>query len=336
MKKIAKTWRRSAAAFMALIAIFACQEARADKWSPPREVEYIVPAGPGAALDTAARKLMSELTSAKLLDKPVVITNRPGASGEIAIQQLEGHKGDGQWLTTFTTGMLSMRAMHAGSGSYYTNLTPIAVLFQEAVVVAVRADSPLHSAADLVAKLKKDPTSLSIGIATTLGNHIHLGLALPLKTAGVDISRLVVAPFKSSMESMTALLGGHLDVVAATTPNVIALARAGEIRILAVATDKRLSGALSNVPTWKEQGVDASFTSVQGVMGPPGMTPEQVRFWEQALSRVANSAQWKSFLASQNWRPSFMTQAQMQSYLAKQYPITEALIKELKLPMQAR
>src|SRR3546814_10817910 len=77
--------------------------------------------------------------------------------------------------------------------------------------------------------------------------------------------RSVIVPYKSSGESITALLGGHVDVVSASSPNVLAQYKAGTIRLLAVTTAERLPGQLSAVPTWKEQGIDAVSTSVQGV-----------------------------------------------------------------------
>jgi len=224
--------------------------------------------------------------------------------------------------------MLNTRAI-GGVPVSYVNLTPIAVLFEEAIVVAVRADSPIKSADDLVARLRSDPSSLSIGIADAVGNHIHAAIAKPLKAAEVDIEKLTIVPFKSSAESMAALLGGHLDVISASTPNVIGQHQAGNIRLLAVSTENRLKGPLASVPTWKEQGVDASYTSVQGLMGPPGMKPEQVQYWENALRKVSESPQWEAFLAKQNWRPKFIEHASMQAYLDENYASTRDLLQEL-------
>lgn len=304
--------------------------AHAQEWQPSQKVEFVVPSGPGAALDAAARELLSQLERQKIVTQPMVVSNRSGGSGSIALQALAQHPRDPHWLATFTTGMLNARAIGSVSTTY-EEMTPLAVILEEAVVVAVRADSPIKGAADLVAKLKASPDSLSIGVATAIGNHIHAGVAKPLKVAGVDIAKLRVVPYKSSAESMTQLLGGHLDVVAATTPNVIAQMKAGRIRVIAVATAERLEGALASVPTWTEQGIPAVFSSVQGVLGPKGMTPEQIRFWENALRKVTATREWKEFLARQNWRPTFMGSAEMTRYLETEYAATKSLISDLKL-----
>lgn len=302
----------------------------AQAWQPSKNIEFVVPSGPGAALDAAARELTSALERRKLVNQSIVVSNRSGGAGAIALQTLTQHAGDAHYLSTFTTGMINARVL-GGVSTTYVGLTPLAVLLEESIVVAVRADSPLRNAGDLVTRLKAAPNSLSIGIATALGNHIHAGIAKPLKVAGVDVGKLSVIPFKSSAESMTALLGGHLDVVAASTPNVIAQMQAGRIRVLAVASAERLSGALAQVPTWTEQGVPAVYTSVQGVLGPKGMTPEQIRFWEGALRAVTETPEWKAFLASQNWRPLYMGSAEMARYLDSEYESTRGLIDDLKI-----
>ena len=301
-----------------------------ESWKPNRTVEFIVPSGAGAALDTAARELVNLLKTQQQVAEPIVVSNRSGAAGSIALQVLQQHPGDAHWLATFTTGMINARII-GGVSPTYAEMTPIAMLLEEAIVVAVQADSPLRDARDLVAELRTDPTKLSIGIATAVGNHIHAGVAKPLKVAGIDISKLTIVPFRSSAESMTSLLGGHIDVVAASTPNVIAQLQAGRIRVLAIATAERLPGALASVPTWTEQGIPAVFSSGQGVLGPKDMTAAQRKFWEDALRTATEKPEWETFLASQNWRPMFIGSDEMTRYLQAEYSSTKILIDDLKL-----
>ncbi|MEO8280005.1 MAG: tripartite tricarboxylate transporter substrate binding protein [Ideonella sp.] len=325
-----KITRVLASVFIAASAALSLNAAGADAWQPTRAVEFVVPSGPGAALDAAARKMAELLVRDKLIAEPMVIANRSGAAGSIALQVLQQHPGDANWLATFTSGMINARVI-GGLATTYDEFTPIAVLLEESIVVAVRADSPLRNARDLVDKLKAQPNSVSIGIATAVGNHIHVGIAKPLKVAGVDISKLAIIPFKSSAESMSAMLGGHIDAVSASTPNVIAMLQAGKIRVLAVASAERLKGALASVPTWTEQGVPAVYSSVQGVLGPKGLTPEQVKFWETRFRAVSEMPEWQKFLASQNWRPMFMGSEEMGRLLQTEFTATKAMIDELKL-----
>jgi len=304
--------------------------AQAQSWQPRHSVEFVVPAGPGAALDTAARELQRLLEQQKVLDQTLVISNKPGGSGAVGLQTLRAHPGDAHWLGTFSTGMISARVLHPDALSY-AEMTPIALLLEESMLVAVRADSPFKNVHDLVAQLKQKPDSLSIAVATSVGNHIHLAIAKPLKQAGVDITKLVIVPYKSSGESITALLGGHVDVVSASSPNVLSQYKAGTIRLLAATTAERLPGQLAAVPTWKEQGIDAVSTSVQGVLGPKDMTPAQLAYWESALAKVAASKEWNDFLQTQLWRPRFARHAEMRKVLDAEYASTRDLLLDLKL-----
>jgi len=320
-----------AGAHCALLLLAACPSAAAaEEWKPTRSVEYVVPSGPGAALDTAARQLAGLLERMKLVGDPIVVANRSGGAGTIALQTLLQHKSDAHWIATYTTGMINARAIGEVSATY-VDATPIAVILEESIVVAVRSDSSLKSASDLVERLKGEPDGLSIGIATAVGNHIHVGIAKPLQTAGVDVSRLRMVPFRSSADSMTALLGGHLDVVAASTPNVISQMQAGKIRVLAVASAERLPGALASVPTWTEQGIPAVYTSVQGVLGPKDLSPAQVKFWADALRRATETEEWQNFVTRQNWRPMFLGPEEMKRYIENEYVATKGLMDELKL-----
>jgi len=322
---------RLAGAAAALLGLLAGQnDVTAQTWKPTRTVEYVVPSGPGAALDTAARHLAGLLERMRLVDQSIVVANRSGGAGAIAIQTLMQHKGDAHWISTFTTGMINARAIGEVT-STYVDATPIAVILEESIVVAVRSDSPLESAKDLIDRLRKEADGLSIGIATAVGNHIHVGIAKPLQMAGVDVGRLRMVPFRSSADSMTALLGGHLDVVAASTPNVIAQMQAGRIRVLAVASAERLAGALASVPTWSELGVPVVYSSVQGLLGPRDLTPAQVRFWEDAIRQATATDDWQEFVARQNWRPMFLGSEEMKQYVDKEYVATRKLLDDLKL-----
>lgn len=292
-----------------------------------------MPSGPGAALDAAAREVSQLLERERLVHEPVIVSNRSGGAGMVAMQTLMQVPGDGHRITTLTSGMLNARAIGELTLTY-VDMTPIAVLLEEAIVVAVRTDSPVRDAADLATRLRKQADGLSIGIATAVGNHIHVGVALPLQVAGVDVANLRMVPFRSSADSMTALLGGHIDVVAASSPNVLSQLEAGRIRVLAVATGERLAGRLGNIPTWTEQGIAAVYSSFQGVMGTKGIAPEVVAFWAESLGRVAGTPQWQAFVARQSWRPKLLTGAVMDAYIQREYEATRRILIDLKLAKQ--
>ena len=298
-------------------------------WKPSKPTEFIVPSGAGAALDQAARKL-TELLARDDPSQPFVVSNKSGAHSIAALEILHRHPGNAHTLMTLSSSYGNSLAQNA-LPPHLQKGTPLVTLFREFTTVVVRADSPLRNAQDLIAQLRKDPEKYSIGIATTLGNHIHLGVASPLQQGGVNIQKLRIVPYKSSAESMVALAGGHLDVVSATTPNLLPYLQSGRVRVLAIAADKRLDGAFAQSPTWKEQGINYVSDSFQGVMTAPGTSPAQQAYWVNALRKVSESREWKEFVTLNQWDPFFLGPQDTSRALHAQVERSHTLLTELGL-----
>lgn len=324
---------RNALAALALAAL-AWLPAHADTWKPTRPVEFVVGAGPGGALDQVARTLKNITEQQKSVPHGMVVSNRPAGAGAVALGTLKQHPGDAHYLTSFALQFLTNYVIGDWKESPTTEHTMLAVLFNEYVALAVRADSPIKNANDLVAKLKADPRSASIAVATAVGNHIHIGAAKPLLAAGVDVSKLTVAPFKSSAESITALLGGHVDIVAASTANLVTQLEAGKIRLLAISAPKRLGGAFAQVPTWRDQGIDADFASVQGILAPKGLTPAQHEYWAETLKRATDTPEWAAFVQRNQWTPRLITGPDAQRFAEEQLVEMRAILRQLGLAKQ--
>jgi putative tricarboxylic transport membrane protein len=211
------------------------------------------------------------------------------------------------------------------------DFVPVAMMVEETSLVAVRADSPLEDGRDLVAALKADPTKLRIAVAPAMGQNTHLAIAKPLSTAGVAIDKLTIAPFRSSAESVTALLGGHVDVVSATAPVILPQVQAGKLRILASAAPEPGTGPLAGVKTWREQGVPADYVSYNGVTLPPGVNAEQIRFWEDALRKVAQDKTWIALVEKSGNKPIFRGYVDSHRYLQSEWAASTELVKQLNL-----
>ncbi len=325
--------RRGALRTAAGAALAACgagsARASGGGWSPADRVDYIVPSGAGAALDMAARRL-GQILEAQKLAKSIVVSNKAGGAGQLALHVLQQSAGNGNVLSSLSSSFLTGHATGTLSARI-ADFTPVAILVDEFVTVAVRADSPIRDARDLAARLRQNPQAHSIGVASSLGNHIHIGIARPLKLGGVDVGRLTVAPFKSSAESMNALLGGHIDVVSSSTPNVIAHLNAGRIRVLAVDAADRLGGALAAVPTWREQGFDVVGVSSQGILAPKGIPPAALDYWVRALRTATRTPEWKEFVATNQLREHFVAGADAAGYLDRQYGAMTVALRDLGL-----
>ena len=206
------------------------------------------------------------------------VVNKPGGGGSVAYAYLNLHPGDGHYLQLASKSLLTNNI--AGHGPSYTEFTPVAFLFGEYISVTVRPDSPLRNGRDLIERMKQDPASLSFGIATSLGNPNHQGVAAALKAAGVDIRKLRTVIFSSGGAASTAMLGGHVDVVPITAAFAASMARQGQVRVLAVTSPVRLPDVLADVPTWREQ-VTTPSCRTGAALRPAGMTEPQIAYWSR-------------------------------------------------------
>lgn len=300
-------------------------------WKPTQNLSYVIGVAAGGSVDLYARGIKQGLESLNLLGgHPIVPDNKPGAGGLLSLQLLQRSRGNAHMLGTFHTGSIAGQVagvLKADMREY----VPVAMMVEETSLVAAATDSPLKTAADLVNQLRKDPTSVRIAVAPLKGLNTHLAIAKPLKIAGVDVSKLTVVPFRSSADSMGALLGGHVDVVSATGPTVVPMAQAGRVRMLASAAPVRGSGPLANVPTWRESGVAADYVSYNGVLLPPGVDAEQIRFWEGALQKVSQSAEWKALVEKSGNKPMFKGYVDSHRYLQAELKDTQDLFAALGL-----
>lgn len=321
------TWFTRAAALLLALGAAAAHA----QWKPAERITYVIGVAPGGTVDLYARGIKDALDALRLVNgQTIVAENKVGAGGALAMQQLKGMAGNAHWLGTFHTGAIA-GAVTGLIKADPREFQPVAMMVEETALVAVRADSPLQSGTDLVAALKADPTKLRIAVAPALGQNTHLAIAKPLQVAGVAIDKLTIAPFRSSGESVTALIGGHVDVVSATAPVILPQVAAGRLRVLASAAAEPGSGPLAGVKTWRQQGVAADYVSYNGVMLPPGVNAEQIRFWEEALRQVAQDRRWLDLVEKSGNKPIFRGYVESHRYLMGEWTATTALVQQLNL-----
>lgn len=274
-------------------------------WKPDRVVEIIVGTAPGAAPDKTARLIQRLWQTRGLYEGPVTVVNKPGGGNLIAWNYLNQHAGNGHYQMIGNFNVLISRAI--GLSPYaHNDYTWVAMLFDEFFAVSVRADSAISSGRDLAARLLKDPASVVIGVSTSIGGANHLSAALALQRAGVDPRRVKFVAFKGSAESVTALLGGHIDAVATAVSAAVPHVRSGQLRTIAVSSPQRLGGALAAVPTWAEQGIKGTMTNFRAVIAPKGTDAGAVKFWETRYAELAAQDEWKKDLEANLWAWNFL------------------------------
>ena len=191
---------------------------------------------------------------------------------------------------------------------------------------------PTQSAPTIASeRLKKDPKSVSIGFATALGSHNHIAAGLVMKAIGGNVRAMTVVAFKGSAEAVTAVLGGHLDLVTTATGNAAPHVAAGKMRIIGIAAEQRMPGVLADVPTWKEQGVPVVFGGWRSIMEPKGMPAAQMAYWENAFQKVVETPEWEVDLERNFWSADFARGSRFAEDLAREYESMRAVLAELGL-----
>lgn len=296
-------------------------------WKPEKPVEIIIPSGTGGSIDRFGRVIQQIMQTHKLVDVPIVVVNKNGAAGAIAWNYLDQKKGDPHFLIVNTPNRITSSLMQANDRK--DNSTPIAILSTEYHSLIVRADSPFKKAEEVIAKLRTDPGALRIGVAPGLGVGSHVALSIALKEANVDQKRAKMVVFNSSGQSVTAILGGHIDIASVGTSNALPMLQAGKVRILAMAAPTRVPAIAA--PTWKELGVDAVYPSWRGIAAAPELTREQVQFWDGLFAKLIETPEWKEDLKRTYHEALYFDSAGTKGFLDNQFRTLHGALTEAGL-----
>jgi putative tricarboxylic transport membrane protein len=300
----------------------------AQGWNPESNVDLIVPATAGGSLDATGRMIQKIWSDLKVVPTSSTVSNRAGGGHAVAYNYLNQQAGNPH-VMSITSSTLLTNHINGRLKVTYTDFTPLAVLLTEHIALTVGPESPIKTGKQLVETLKKDPAALSIGLGSAAGGTHHIAVALPLLSGGVDIKKLKLVSFNSSGEAVTALLGGHVDVIAAGTINVAPHVQGGKMRAIATTAPQRLRGVFANVATWPEQGYKGVFENWRGVIGAKGITPQQTAYWEGAFKRVVESDEFKQQAEKNQWEQTYKGSADMRKFLADQY----ADLKDVMTPL---
>lgn len=302
----------------------------AKDWKPQRPIEIVAPAGPGGGWDLLARTMQKALTEEKLVDRPIIVSNKPGGGGATGWNYLKGKEGQGEYLAV-TSPLLIQNNVLGKSELTYKNFTPLAALMTEWEVVAVKADAPWKTGKDFFEALKKDPDSMHIGVGPALGNDDHIQFLTLTKAYGGDPKKVkfVVYPATAS-EQIPALLGGHIQAITISMGETMEQVKAGKLRLLGISSPERVAD-LPDVPTWTEQGVDFVFPHWRGVIAAPGLSAEQKAFWDATIAKMVASPTWKNSLETLQWEAFYQNADQHAAFLAKQTDLMSETLKDVGL-----
>lgn len=300
-------------------------------WKPERAVEIVVVSAPGGGNDKLGR-LMQRIWQENKWIENVVVANKVGGGGTIAYNYTNQRPGDAHTVAIARGGLLSNHILGL-SPINYTDLTPLALMSMQAMSLAVRADSPIKTVKDLVSRWKADPQSVSISLGSTRGAPTQFVLAQIAELSGVDPRKLKTLTFGGGADSVTNLLGGHIDMASIAPGNVFSHHKAGTLRIVAIATQRR-SAMAPDVPTLIEQGYDVVQGNWMAMVGPRGLAPAQITYWEDLLERTASLPDWRRYLEADALEGEFMKSQATRDFMKKDYEVTRGLLTRLGMIKQ--
>ena len=303
------------------------------QWQPAKNIELIAPAAAGSALDSVARLMQRVAQDKQLVKGNVTVVNRAGGGNAVGFSYLSSHPGDGHYVLVTPFTILTNR-MTGSNPLSYQDFSPIAMLADEHIAFVVNANSPLKTGRDLLARLKTDPASVSMALASALGNANHIAVSLAGKAVGADSKRFKIAVFNSSGESITAVLGGHIDLAITTVGLVGPQVQAGRLRVLAIASGERLSGPLAQAPTWREQGVDVVFSSWRALIGARGISAGEIAYWEALVAKISAQDEWVQELNKNSLVPAYLGSEDTRKFFQTQSEQLRAILQELGMVKQ--
>lgn len=315
--------------FRSSIVLAACAAAlvAAPAWAqfkPTKPVEFIVHTGPGGGADVLARFIAQTIEKENLAPVRFQVNNKSGGGGLTAMAYVAEKKGDTHAIAVFTGNWLTNPLVRKEAKFTVKDLTPVARLVLEPALIAVKADSPFKTLKDFLDEAKKNPKTLkqSGGSQTSRDNVVR---QLLMKETGADWAYI---SFPGGGERIAALLGGHVNMMVVEPQEAGEHIKAGNMRVIAAVTDKRLAG-FPSVPTIKEAGYDIPVVpQVRGILMPPGVAPDVVAYYEDLFLRLSKTPTWRKYLEEQQFEDGYMKSADLAKFFGTFSDQMRGILKE--------
>ncbi len=327
MKKIAVTM---ALAIAAAVALAGCSGTSAGKKEttgnegldyPTKEIEIVCHTNPGDGADVYVRAISDAINQNELLPVVTAVANKSGGSGANMYNYMMQKKGDPYYMMTAQPNLLTS-PINNDLEIRYTDFTPIACLATEPLVVTVNANSSYRDMNDLIEAASAAPKAVTQAGGLAGATEYFLSYMIEEET-GVVFNLLPHAGGGS--EAMVTLLAGDADFMISNPSEVLGQVEAGTLRILAVGTEERID-LLPEVPTLKEQGIDATFGMFRGI-AMPGEIDETIQdYMTEVMKRVTETEQWAKYCEDNGLVSNYMNDDEFEAYLNEQNPIFEEVL----------
>ncbi|QNP49669.1 Bug family tripartite tricarboxylate transporter substrate binding protein [Diaphorobacter aerolatus] len=291
-----------------------------DNKYPSRPIVMVSPYAAGGATETFARLLTEEFGAA--LGQPIVIEQKPGASGTIGARFVANSKPDGYTLLANTSGHVMYEGMYKNlSFDPMKDFKPVGVLGSAPILVVVAEGSPYKSFKQVLEAAKTRNVTFASG---ALGSLPHL---TGERVALLSKVKMTHVPFSGNAPAVTNVLGGHVDMMYSTAASVMTQIKGHKMRALAVSTKERMP-ELPDVPTIAESGMPGfDVTGWYGVWAPKDTSTEVVNKVSKALVAASNRPEVRKRMADASVTPSTMTAEQFAEFAARERSIWLEVMK---------
>jgi tripartite-type tricarboxylate transporter receptor subunit TctC len=296
--------------------------ARAQAPWPDRPVRIVIPFGAGGPIDSIGRLLAEHLK--ERLGQPFIIDNRPGAGGSIGIRTVVQAPPDGATILLTSASLASVPALYPAQGlDPRSALTPVSLVADVPTAMVVRAEGPFRSVQDVIAAARARPGQLTYGSGGA-GSSNHLSGALFASAAGIELSHI---SYRGAAPAMTALHAGEIDMVFASTVETLPHVRGGRMRLLGVATPRRIE-ALPDTPAIAEIVPGYVALNWYAIAGPRGLPQPIVARLAETLGALRDLPDIRARFAAAGTVPLLTGPGELAALLEADVPQWQRVVTE--------
>ena len=310
----------------------ACASFAAAAWEPTKPIEFVVPAGTGGGADQMARFIQGVAAKNKLTAQPIVVVNKSGGAGAEGFLDVKGDKGNPHKII-ITLSNLFTTPLATGVPFNWRDLTPVQMLALDQFVLWVNAESPYKTAKEYFDAVKAgNPNQFKMG-GTCSKQEDQIITVMLEKAAG---KKMTYIPFKGGGDVAVQLVGKHIDSTVNNPIEAESHWRAGKLRALCVFDKDKLpykdkvtpTQAWGDLPPCSSAGIPAEYVMLRGIFMPPGVTPEQTKYYLDLFAKVRATPEWKEFMNKGAFRQTALSGQEFFDWLGKNEQMHRTLMKE--------
>lgn len=305
----------------------------ASAFEPEGKVECIAPSDPGGGWDFTCRSVGNVMQELDLVPANVQTINMAGAGGGVAFAHTVSKRaGDDHLLIAASTATTTRLAQGQFPGLSADMVNWIGALGADYGIIAVAADSEIDDLNEMMEALKEDPRSVKFAGGSAKGGWDHLKVLIAAQAAEVEnLPRIAYLSYNNGGEALTQVIGGHVDAFTGDITEAQGFMESGDLRVLAVLSEERLPGDLADIPTAREQGIDAIGPNWRGFYMPADVSEEAETYWTDAMDTIYQSEEWQSVMAQNGLMPFHMTAGEFEEFVLNQINEIEQLSKDIGL-----